>query len=50
MGELLKNIFGIYSSPYRRYMRMIYWMAKFKHDSPFPLPFEVPNDALELAR
>jgi signaling intermediate in Toll pathway protein len=29
---------------------MRYWHSKFKNISPFPLPLEMPNDALELAK
>jgi signaling intermediate in Toll pathway protein len=29
---------------------MLYWDSKFKNLSPWPLPVELPNDALELAR
>lgn len=46
----LVNIFGMRSHPVKRYQRMMYWMSKFKHASPFPLPNPVPNDALELAK
>jgi len=50
LGDLLLNIFGKYATPYKRYCRMMYWMPKFKNLSPFPLPDEMPNDALELAK
>lgn len=50
VGELLKNIYGRDSGPYKRYARMIYWMPKFKNLSPWPLPFELPNEAVELAK
>jgi len=50
MGDLILNIFGKYATPYKRYCRMMYWMPKFKNLSPFPLPDEMPNDALELAK
>ena len=29
---------------------MRYWHSKFKNISPFPLPLEMPNDGLELAK
>jgi evolutionarily conserved signaling intermediate in Toll pathway len=29
---------------------MMYWMPKFKNLSPWLLPFELPNDAMELAK
>ena len=49
LGDILKNIFGIYSSPYKKYARMSYWMPKFKNMSPFPLPLDMPKDPLQLA-
>ena len=50
MGNILLNVFGKYATPYKRYCRMMYWMPKFKNLSPFPLPDDMPNDALELAK
>jgi len=50
MGDLILNVFGKYGTPYKRYCRMMYWMPKFKNLSPFPLPDELPNEALELAK
>lgn len=50
MEAQLINIFGRRAHPVRRYQRMMYWMPKFKHASPFPLPNPVPNDTLELAK
>lgn len=50
MEEMLINIFGRRGHPVRRYQRMMYWMPKFKHASPFPLPNPLPNDTLELAK
>jgi signaling intermediate in Toll pathway protein len=50
MGQMLVNIFGKNAVPTRKYRRMMYWMPKFKHLSPWPLPDPVPNDAFELAR
>jgi len=49
LGDILKNIFGIYSGPYRKFARMSYWMPKFRNMSPFPLPMEMPKDPIELA-
>ena len=49
-GDIILNVFGKYSTPYKRYCRMMYWMPKFKNLSPFPLPDELPNSALELAK
>ena len=50
MGDIILNVFGKYSTPYKRYCRMMYWMPKFKNLSPWPLPDELPNNALELAK
>jgi len=50
MGDIILNIFGKYATPYKRYCRMMYWMPKFKNISPFPLPDDMPNEALELAK
>ena len=50
LGELLRNIFGIYSGPYKKYSRLCYWMPKLRNLSPFPLPLEVPRDKLQLAQ
>ena len=49
LGEILRNVFGIYSSPFRKYARMCYWMPKFRNLSPYPLPLDMPKDPLELA-
>merc|ERR1712059_21992 len=49
-GDIILNIFGKYSTPYKRYCRMMYWMPKFKNISPFPLPNELPREAVELAK
>jgi len=50
MGQLLQTIIGIDSTPYRKFARMRYWDSKFSNLNPFPLPLEMPNDALELAK
>lgn len=48
--QMLLNIFGRRGHPLRKYWRMMYWMPKFKHLSPWPIPNPLPNDAYELAR
>lgn len=48
--QLLTNTFGQWSFPMRKVMRMSYWMPKFKHLSPWKLPEEMPDNALELAK
>lgn len=50
MGDILRATFGKWGFPVRKYMRMMYWMPKFKHLSPFPLPTTLPLDAFELAK
>eukprot|EP00095_Tigriopus_kingsejongensis_P005981 maker-scaffold48_size466083-snap-gene-3.21 protein:Tk05981 transcript:maker-scaffold48_size466083-snap-gene-3.21-mRNA-1 annotation:"evolutionarily conserved signaling intermediate in toll mitochondrial" len=50
LGSLIVNIFGFKSSPYRLFCRMLYWMPKLKNLSPFPLPFHLPKESLELAK
>lgn len=49
-GDLILNIFGKYSIVFKRYCRMMYWMPKFKNLSPWPLPFDLPKEATELAK
>ncbi|XP_044760666.1 evolutionarily conserved signaling intermediate in Toll pathway, mitochondrial-like isoform X1 [Coccinella septempunctata] len=48
--DLLINIFGKRAFPLRKYWRMMYWMPKFKHANPFPVPADLTNDVLELAK
>ena len=47
-SNVVNYIVHILSS--RKYSRMRYWHSKFKNISPFPLPLEMPNDGLELAK
>lgn len=47
--EMLLNIFGKRGYPLRKLWRMAYWMPKFKNLSPWPIPYPLPNDMLELA-
>jgi len=49
-GDLIMSITGLDSAPMRKFGRMRYWHSKFKNLSPFPLPMEMPNDGLELAK
>ncbi|XP_041977910.1 evolutionarily conserved signaling intermediate in Toll pathway, mitochondrial [Aricia agestis] len=50
MEQILLNTFGRRGIPLRKYWRMMYWMPKFKHLTPWPLPEELPQEALELAK
>lgn len=47
---LLIQIFGEKGHPVRKYQRLMYWFPKFKHTNPFPVPHELPQDPIELAR
>lgn len=47
---LLVHIFGEKSHPMRKYQRIMYWFPKFKHLNPFPVPKELPQDPVDLAR
>jgi len=49
-GDIILNVFGKYSTPYKRYCRMMYWLPKLKNLSPWPLPEELPREGVELAR
>lgn len=48
--DIVKNAFGRDSPPFAELGRMFYWMPKLKNLSPWPLPFHLPNDPLELAK
>ncbi|XP_049423757.1 evolutionarily conserved signaling intermediate in Toll pathway, mitochondrial [Epinephelus fuscoguttatus] len=47
---LLVQIFGEKGHPMRKYQRIMYWFPKFKHISPFPVPHQLPEDPVDLAR
>ncbi|XP_034020275.1 evolutionarily conserved signaling intermediate in Toll pathway, mitochondrial [Thalassophryne amazonica] len=47
---LLMQIFGNKSHPIRKYQRIMYWFPKFKHTNPFPVPHQLPEDPVDLAR
>ena len=49
-GNMLENIFGMNSDPFKKFMRMVYWMPKFKNKQPWPVPFNVPDETLELGK
>jgi len=50
MGDMILNIFGKISDPMKTYARMMYWLPKLKNISPWLLPDNLPDDALELAK
>ncbi|XP_034532479.1 evolutionarily conserved signaling intermediate in Toll pathway, mitochondrial [Notolabrus celidotus] len=47
---LLVQIFGEKSHPMRKYQRLMYWFPKFKNLNPFPVPHQLPEDPVDLAR
>ncbi|XP_069015114.1 evolutionarily conserved signaling intermediate in Toll pathway, mitochondrial [Embiotoca jacksoni] len=47
---LLVQIFGEKSHPMRKYQRIMYWFPRFKHINPFPIPQQLPEDPVDLAR
>ncbi|XP_034712692.1 evolutionarily conserved signaling intermediate in Toll pathway, mitochondrial isoform X1 [Etheostoma cragini] len=47
---LLVQIFGEKGHPMRKYQRIMYWFPKFKHINPFPVPQQLPEDPVDLAR
>ncbi|XP_017282493.1 evolutionarily conserved signaling intermediate in Toll pathway, mitochondrial [Kryptolebias marmoratus] len=47
---LLIQIFGHKSHPIRKYQRLVYWFPKFKHANPYPIPKQLPEDPVDLAR
>lgn len=50
MEQLVISIFSKHSTVWRKVARQLYWMSKFRNQSPFPLPENLPDDALELAK
>ncbi|XP_067673383.1 evolutionarily conserved signaling intermediate in Toll pathway, mitochondrial-like [Haliotis asinina] len=48
-GSILKKIFGPDAHAFRKYRRMMYWLPKFKHANPYPVPRELPEDPCLLA-
>lgn len=47
---LLVQIFGEKSHPMRKFQRIMYWFPKFKHANPYPVPKQLPEDPVEVAR
>lgn len=50
LRQMVLDTFGFHSEVFKKFARMMYWMPKFKHMSPFPLPNPVPRDPYELAQ
>ena len=49
MGAIMASVFGTKAHCFRRYQRMMYWMPKFKHANPYPVPRKLPSEPWELA-
>ncbi|XP_046493516.1 evolutionarily conserved signaling intermediate in Toll pathway, mitochondrial isoform X3 [Equus quagga] len=47
---LLLQIFGRKSYPMLKFVRMKLWFSRFKNINPFPVPRDLPQDPVELAR
>jgi signaling intermediate in Toll pathway protein len=50
MGYQVYYTFGKDTHAMRKYQRMMYWMPKFKHINPWPIPKFLPKDPTELAK
>lgn len=50
MEQLVISIFSKHSTVWRKVARQLYWFSKFKNANPFPMPENLPNDAMELAK
>uniref|UniRef100_A0A915I2R5 Evolutionarily conserved signaling intermediate in Toll pathway, mitochondrial n=1 Tax=Romanomermis culicivorax TaxID=13658 RepID=A0A915I2R5_ROMCU len=48
--KLVESVFGNASSAMLKVKYMLYWMPKFKHANPNPVPNPLPNSELELAK
>ncbi|XP_048198229.1 evolutionarily conserved signaling intermediate in Toll pathway, mitochondrial [Perognathus longimembris pacificus] len=47
---LLIQIFGRKSYPMLKYLRMRLWLTRFQHVNPFPVPRDLPQNPVDLAR
>nr|KAF6400874.1 ECSIT signaling integrator [Rousettus aegyptiacus] len=47
---LLLQIFGRKSYPMLKFVRMRLWFSRFKNVNPFPVPRDLPQDPVDLAR
>ncbi|KAJ8318943.1 hypothetical protein KUTeg_004034 [Tegillarca granosa] len=48
-GHMLTDIFHVDSHCVHKYSRMMYWLPKFRHANPYPVPYILPDDDIELA-
>ncbi|XP_049981445.1 evolutionarily conserved signaling intermediate in Toll pathway, mitochondrial [Alexandromys fortis] len=47
---LLTQIFGRHSYPMLKFLRMKLWFTRFKNINPYPVPRDLPQDPLDLAK
>ncbi|CAH6858017.1 evolutionarily conserved signaling intermediate in Toll pathway, mitochondrial [Phodopus roborovskii] len=47
---LLTQIFGRTSYPMLKFLRMKLWLTRFKNINPYPVPRDLPQDPLDLAK
>lgn len=47
---LLTQIFGRISYPMLKFLRMKLWLTRFKNINPYPVPRDLPQDPLDLAK
>ncbi|XP_061181128.1 evolutionarily conserved signaling intermediate in Toll pathway, mitochondrial-like [Saccostrea echinata] len=48
-GRMIISRFSQRSKVFTRYLRMLYWMPKFKYMNPWPIPRPPPKDPIQLA-
>ncbi|CAF0795356.1 unnamed protein product [Adineta steineri] len=48
--HMLREIFGPWAHPVRRFARFLYWAPKFINKNPYPIPWELPDDERVLAK
>ncbi|KAH9504110.1 hypothetical protein Btru_067736, partial [Bulinus truncatus] len=46
---ILNNRFGSYAHITKKLRRMMYWMPKFKNINPYPVPYVMPSDPIQIA-
>lgn len=47
---ILLSIFGRHGLPLLKFWNMMYWMPKFKHLNPWPVPKPIPDDVMVLSQ
>ncbi|CAF0743442.1 unnamed protein product [Adineta ricciae] len=48
--HMLREIFGPWAHPVRRFARFLYWAPKFMNKNPYPIPWELPDSERALAK